>query len=403
MPKPSVTSVARPVPQVAIAAVALGLLAFAAEAQQMTGTALRQNIPGAVIHLDTPLGSVVPISYAQDGTIEGKAGAVAFYLGSEKDRGKWWIEGSTVCHQWNTWFDGKKKCLSVNLKPGNRIDWADQDGGTGTATVIAFGKAEPEAPKQIATLLPSPQQPALTPSAPPQPSTRLGGDPAEPRQTPSVVKQPSKPAPQAQLPQKSDTPKREPQKPQATVASAIAPMPPFASPPSVTPRLSSTEAATAGAPVFRVVNVPDDDVLNVRRGPNPTSDVVSTIPPSAANVRVTGLCNGDWCPVQTGRESGWVHRYFIIPVGGAATAAAPTPAQAPRTAAGPITYRVVGVPASDVLNVRRIADGDSEVVATIPPNGNRIRLTGYCRREWCPVAFGRTTGWVNRQFLTLEY
>ena len=107
-------------------------------------------------------------------------------------------------------------------------------------------------------------------------------------------------------------------------------------------------------------------------------------------------------PVQTGRESGWVHRYFIMPVGGAG-AAAPAPAQTPRTAAGPITYRVVGVPASDVLNVRRIADGDSEVVATIPPNGNRIRLTGYCRREWCPVAFGRTTGWVNRQFLTLEY
>ncbi len=398
MPKPSVKSVARPVPPAAIAAAAMGLLAFAAEAQQMTGTALRQNIPGAVIHLDTPLGSVVPISYAPDGTIEGKAGAVAFYLGSEKDRGKWWIEGSAVCHQWNTWFDGKKKCLSVNLKPGNRVDWADQDGGTGTATVIAFGKAEPETPsKQIATLLPSPQPPALMPSAPAQPTARLGGEPAEPRQPPAAAKQPVKPMPPAATAQNAETPKREPPKP---VASAIAPVPPAATGPTVTPRLSSAEVATAGAPVFRVVNVPQDDVLNVRRGPNPTSDVVSTIPPSAANVRVTGLCNGDWCPVQTGREAGWVHRYFIMPVGSTGTAAPATP---PRTAAGPITYRVVGVPASDVLNIRRIADGESEVVATIPANGNRIRLTGYCRREWCPVAFGRTTGWVNRQYLTLEY
>ena len=86
MPKPSVKSVARPVPPAAIAAAAMGLLAFAAEAQQMTGTALRQNIPGAVIHLDTPLGSVVPISYAPDGTIEGKAAADTFHPFAEHAR-----------------------------------------------------------------------------------------------------------------------------------------------------------------------------------------------------------------------------------------------------------------------------------------------------------------------------
>lgn len=149
-------------------------------------------------------------------------------------------------------------------------------------------------------------------------------------------------------------------------------------------------------PSFRVINVAADDMLNVRRSPDPRSDVIATIEPGSGNVRVTGLCNGDWCPVQSGNNNGWVHRYFIAPSG----AIQPQTQRAPQN---PITYRVVGVPSSDVLNIRRIADGDSEIVATIPPSGTRIRLTGYCRREWCPVSYGRSNGWVNRQYLTLEY
>lgn len=354
----------------------------------MSTAELKQSIPGAIIHLDTPLGSVVPIAYAADGTIEGKAGAVAFYLGSERDKGKWWIENNAVCHQWNIWFDGKKKCLSVNLKQGNRVEWSDQDGGTGTATVIAFGKIEQETPKQVATLLPAPTLAALAPSARQEPTARLGGEPAEPRQRASqskpVVKQLSPPAEPA---------KREAAKPPATIASAVAsPSPPS---PTPTPRFATADAANA-APVFRVINVAQDDVLNVRRGPDPGTDVVGTIEASSQNVRVTGLCNGDWCPVQIARATGWVHRYFIAPAG-----ASQPPAS--RIAVNPITYRVVGVHSSDVLNIRRIADGESEVVATIPANGNRIRLTGYCRREWCPVSHGRAAGWVNRQYLTLEF
>lgn len=394
MPKPVVQKLARPLPQSAIAVATLGLLAFAAEAQQMTGSTLKQNIPGAVIHLDTPLGSVVPITYAPDGTVEGKAGAVAFFLGSEKDRGKWWIEGATICHQWNIWFDGKKKCLSVVSRPGNRIEWADQDGGTGTATVVAFGKVDQEPGKQVAVLQPLPAMPAFAPApaASARPSTRLGGEPSEPRPgEPSSAKASTKPQPPPAPTPKPGQARRDMQK--APVNAPAASAPPAAAALSVTPRLSTAETMPASA-LFRVVNVTQDDVLNVRRNANPSSDVIATIPPSAANIRVTGLCNGDWCPVYAGRETGWVHRYFIAPAGSS---------QAPRGAAGPITYRVVGVQPSDVLNIRRIADGDSDIVAAIPANGNRIRLTGYCRREWCPVAYGRSTGWVNRQYLTLEY
>ena len=52
-------------------------------AEQLSGDMLKQNIPGAKIQLDTPLGSVIPVSYGVDGTLEGRAGAVAFVLGSQ--------------------------------------------------------------------------------------------------------------------------------------------------------------------------------------------------------------------------------------------------------------------------------------------------------------------------------
>lgn len=384
-----------------------------ASAQQMSASALKQKIPGAVIHLDTPLGSVVPISYAPDGTIEGKAGAVAFYLGSEKDRGKWWIEGSSVCHQWSTWFDGKRKCLTVNLKPKNRLEWADQDGGTGTATIIAFGNVEQPPPQQVATLLP---QPALAvPSlVPPQRPSRLGAmeqeivasapqPPPAPRPSAATTTQPpplpqrtaqAKPAvtterparlaPAQPQPQSAQSQSAQPQSAQSQSAQSL---------PTVTPRISAATPITAAA-LFRVVNVAEDDVLNVRREPSPAADIVAGIAPRTIDINVTGECRGDWCPVQSGRQSGWVHRYFL--------ARADTRDVSARPSGNAIFYKVVGVQPSDVLNVRQIADGDSEVIATIPATGTRIRLTGYCKREWCPVAYGPASGWVNRQFLMLQ-
>lgn len=371
------------------AAVALSSAAPAG-AERLTAGELKQKIPGAVIHLDTPLGSVVPITYGADGLVEGKAGAVAFYLGSERDRGKWWIEGSSVCHQWNTWFNGKKTCFTVYLKTANRIEWTDQDGDKGTATIVAMGNATPAPTQQTAAAAPQ-AQPALPllEAAPARPA-RLGANSgpaaidAKPAPTPPPLKfSHARPA-VAGVP-KAETkpePKVTTEKPAPSPSSSPSP-PPAATP----PRLIE----------FRVANVAADDVLNLRRGPTAATDIVATIPPSTAGLKLAGNCNGEWCPVVHGPHFGWVHRYFIAASSGS------TPPPSAQPSRNPISYRVVGVTAGDVLNIRRVPDADADVIATIPPTGNRIRLTGYCRREWCPVSHGRNEGWVNRQYLAVEF
>ena len=112
---------------------------------------------------------------------------------------------------------------------------------------------------------------------------------------------------------------------------------------------------------------------------------------------MTSTCVGEWCRVRYGQSVGWVHQYFIETEQGARKVSQPADA---RTA---ISYRVVRVPPSDTLNVRRLANGDSDVVGTIPSNGSKIRMTGFCVREWCPVVHGSKAGWVNRQYLALAF
>ena len=34
------------------------------------------------------------------------------------DVGRWWIKGDLLCHKWDTWFDGFRKCYGVTEKAG---------------------------------------------------------------------------------------------------------------------------------------------------------------------------------------------------------------------------------------------------------------------------------------------
>ena len=65
-------------------------------------------------------------------------------------------------------------------------------------------------------------------------------------------------------------------------------------------------------------------------------------------------------------------------------------------------YRVRGVARRDVLNVRRGPSDGHPAVASIPPNGRRIEVTGACQGEWCPVRYRRATGWVHSFYLSEE-
>lgn len=66
------------------------------------------------------------------------------------------------------------------------------------------------------------------------------------------------------------------------------------------------------------------------------------------------------------------------------------------------TYRVVGVRADDVLNIRSGPGPGYPIVGTIPPDGRGVRMSNSCDGTWCRVSYGRAEGWVNRTFLTLE-
>lgn len=360
-------------------------------AEQLSGDMLKQNIPGAKIQLDTPLGSVIPVSYGVDGTLEGRAGAVAFFLGSQKDRGKWWIEGSKLCHRWNTWFNSRTSCVRVYQEADNRISWIDQDGDRGTGTIVALNpvaKAEPAAPAEV-------RAPAKA-----EPAQRAVSQPARPVVVrPAIVAQ-ALPRPVAVPPPKRamatpPAPAKKPgaEKPKPVQFAQASQMMHVAAPPAT----AAAPRPDTFAPTYRVINVPFDDVLNIRSEPSAYAPILATIPPRARGIARAGDCAGEWCPVRHAQSTGWVHRYFITADRGARVQARSRPSP------NPITYRVVRVAANDVLNLRRKPHSEAPVVGTIPPSGNRIRLTGYCVGEWCPVTHGRKSGWAHRYYLALEF
>ena len=65
-------------------------------------------------------------------------------------------------------------------------------------------------------------------------------------------------------------------------------------------------------------------------------------------------------------------------------------------------YRVTGVAANDVLNIRSGADAGTGIVGTIPPNGTGIRIIDRCAGAWCPIEYRGVRGWVNQRYLTSE-
>ena len=86
---------------------------------------------------------------------------------------------------------------------------------------------------------------------------------------------------------------------------------------------------------------------------------------------------------------------------------------------GPDFYRVTGVAADDVLNIRSGPSAKDAVVGTVPPNGDGMRNLGCSggmsfaewekasarereaaqHRRWCKVEYKGVTGWVAGRFL----
>ena len=348
----------------------IGLLGGAnvAMAQQvrMTGEDIKRVMqPGAVLAIDTPLHISIPVTVAHGGIVSAEAGALGLTLGALKDRGRWWTDGDQLCMKWFRWFDAKPRCMVLH-RDGNKVQWAEGSGETGTATiteappVVAAAAPKPKKEKRVVTAALT--EPVTTPAeiTDPAPATETAATPA-PVETPAASETPVA----SETPAASDTvpalqfaaaalaeamPKPAPITPSKlgmgeTTPGAIAPPPvvdeqPTAeAAPTAPPRPVENQAmpkpvpaavamrappARKSAPAlreadtpkpvqvsFRVAGVIDGDTLNVRSGPSEYHPAVGRIPASGRGVQIVGACREVWCPIRHGRLKGWVNRYYL--------------------------------------------------------------------------------------------
>lgn len=290
-----------------------------AEPVKLTGAAIEEAVSGAVIAIDTPLGSKVPVRYFADGRVTGEAGDVAFYLGAPQDEGRWWVANYKLCHKWTRWFEGKDMCL-VLKRDGDVIHWRDADGDTGTATIVEKAQASVKvAAAAPAPALPPPREKAVAATASLLPFTEVASLDAVPIAAVEVQPKASAAAPVIA------TPKRDPAKAiKAPVAasskpgktkSGAAPAKPagIKNAAAATPAKASVPPPRPQQPTFRVTMVAPGDVLWIRQGPSRYHVPVGSIPHTGHGVSITGTCRGEWCPVKFGSYAGWANHWYLEP------------------------------------------------------------------------------------------
>ena len=75
----------------------------------LTGEEVRNRLDIGNLALKTSADYEFPVAMTlkPDGSMEGVSGN-GYY-----DVGRWWLRGDTLCHQWEGWFDGLRKCHGV--------------------------------------------------------------------------------------------------------------------------------------------------------------------------------------------------------------------------------------------------------------------------------------------------
>lgn len=352
--------------------------------RDLTTGEIRRTITGAVIHMHTPLGTVVPVTYAADGSLRGQAGAVAFFLGSATDTGKWWVKDRQLCQKWSVWFRAKTRCIRVK-RVGRKFYWRDGKGESGTATIVSQPNQKTlVAKKQLKKPVQRPRVAKLNKQSRPSRNAFSGHR--------KVVPKGAAAAPiSVPKPRIASRPKQAVRDNQSAAQRR---------PLQQAPDRSQTQAQISPEPFrqrhqrrFRVVGVTANDVLNVRVRPNAEADVMAGIPAQARGVDLVGPCVGEWCRVRFEDQLGWVHSAYME---------LEDPPAANRTSGEVNGFRVVGVRADDRLNIRIAPSSEARIVATIPPFGRGIRIIGACADVWCPIAYRQANGWVNSLFIERE-
>ena len=293
----------------------LGIASLAwADPLPLTGEALRQELVGSLLEIDTPLaGVVIPVRVSADGFVSGEAGPLATTLGAAHDRGRWWINNDRLCVKWFRWFEAETRCMTVEHE-GTKIYWREEGGESGTATIT---KGNPE-PAKVDPPLIEANQPS-TPSTSPPPTSEASvavtavptppTDSAEPIRFAAVDLVASllpastiEPEPNKLGVGTSDPPKR------------VAPLPVAAkdqTPPPPRIAMKSPKPTVTSMPSFRVTRVAMDDALIIRGGPSEFHPSVGFIPPDGRGVLIVGVCRDVWCPVRHRGSIGWVNSYYL--------------------------------------------------------------------------------------------
>ncbi|MBX9589417.1 MAG: SH3 domain-containing protein [Hyphomonadaceae bacterium] len=303
--------------------VAIGSLLFvtgaAAQPSPLSGDAIREMVAGAVIEVDTPLGTRLPVHLSEDGRLKGEARGLAYILGAPSDIGRWWIAADRLCQRWTRWFGGVVQCLRLS-RDGARVFWRRDDGETGTASIITPPPSIAKAPDRVA---PTPEREA--PEAHALRANAAAGPRAE---VPAPVRPDAAPTPSAAAEPAANRPPASPQRmverplegpPQAVAKPADNTQPalaPRAALPAKSHEASNHAPNPAGAArraqPFRVAGVASHDVLNVRDGPAADYTVIGAILPDAAGVWIVGRCLSEWCPIRHRGMTGWVNSSYLI-------------------------------------------------------------------------------------------
>jgi hypothetical protein len=336
---------------------------------QLTGQSLSEMIAGAVVELDTPLGTKLSITYGDDGRMTGRAGALAFHLGASRDNGKWWVTSDQLCQKWETWFKTETQCMRIK-KEGPRIHWASRDGKTGTGTVQLRVAAAPDATR----VKPNPVSAKVVaivapPSAKPRPPV-VSTLPSPRKET--LVETTTDVAPQ-------------------TASLIVAPVP---------------APAVQARPQFSRLTVPFFAADAIAKSPelsasaDDATSANSTAPPTAtttAGIETAVTATGTASAVEAQRKAD----PKPVPKNAVKPTLPPAAHQASIVPPEPM-FKVVNVRVSDVLNVRKGPSEDHDVVGAIPSRGRGVAVTGDCRSQWCPVPHLELRGWVNKNYLEGE-
>ena len=142
---------------------------------------LKETVAGKTVHLDTPFGVAIPITYHGNGLMSGTAGVLEYFLGAQADRGRWWVSNGKLCQKWFKWLDAQPSCMRLK-RDGNKIIWRRDDGLSGTATIASglppgaqsppSGVGGPRQPPERAPALAAAPEAAPAKAAMPPPAPR---------------------------------------------------------------------------------------------------------------------------------------------------------------------------------------------------------------------------------------